>query len=113
MPSINTFLPGAVSSDFDTRNHFLNYKRDPNTPKHQIRWNFIVEVPIGHGKKLLPNKQSPFFEVFFLCALLPWNWCATAVTGTMASIVNNGHLIKKVYFPREVLVIASVNSWAF
>src|SRR5437773_9588970 len=45
-------------------------------------------------EKLLPNKQRPMFEVFFLCALLPWNWCATAVTGTMASIVNNGHLIK-------------------
>jgi lipopolysaccharide transport system permease protein len=61
-------------------------------------------------EKLLPNKQRPMFEVFFLCALLPWNWCATAVTGTMASIVNNGHLIKKVYFPREMLPVSVVIS---
>jgi ABC-type polysaccharide/polyol phosphate export permease len=27
--------------------------------------------------------------------------------------VGNANLIKKVYFPREVLVIATVNSWAF
>jgi len=27
--------------------------------------------------------------------------------------VGNANLIKKVYFPREVLVIANVNSWAF
>ena len=45
MPSINTFLPGAVPADFDARNRFLNYKRDPNTPKHQIRWNFVAELP--------------------------------------------------------------------
>jgi len=55
MPSINTFLPGTVPTDFDARNRFLNYKRDPNTPKHQIRWNFIAELPIGRGKKLFRN----------------------------------------------------------
>jgi hypothetical protein len=58
MPSINTFLPGAVPSDMDERNHFLNYKRDPNTPKHQIRWNFVAELPIGRGKKLLGNSRG-------------------------------------------------------
>ena len=58
MPSINTFLPGSVPSDFDERNRFLNYKRDPNTPKHQIRWNFIADLPIGRGKKLLGNSRG-------------------------------------------------------
>ena len=58
MPSINTFLPGAVPSDFDARNRFLNYKRDPNTPKHQIRWNFVAELPFGRGKKLLGNARG-------------------------------------------------------
>ena len=58
MPSINMFLPGAVPTDIDARNRFLNYKRDPNTPKHQIRWNFIAELPFGRGKKLLGNSQG-------------------------------------------------------
>lgn len=52
----------------------------------------------------------PMFHIFFLCALLPWNWCATSVMGTLGSIVNNGHLIKKVYFPREFLPFSVVVS---
>ena len=58
MQSLNTYLPGTVPTDFDARNRFLNYKRDPNTPKHQIRWNFIAELPIGRGKKLLGNSKG-------------------------------------------------------
>jgi lipopolysaccharide transport system permease protein len=62
-------------------------------------------------EKLLPTKnQRPMFEVFFLVALLPWNWCSTAVMGTLGSIVGNGHLIKKVYFPREMLPVSVVLS---
>lgn len=61
--------------------------------------------------QLLPSdKTRPAFPVFFLCALLPWNWCATAVMGTLSSIVGNGHLIKKVYFPREMLPVSVVLS---
>ncbi len=52
VPSLNTFLPGTVPADVDARNRFLNYKRDPNTPKHQVRWNFVVDLPFGKGKKL-------------------------------------------------------------
>lgn len=60
---------------------------------------------------LLPSdKTRPAFHIFFLCALLPWNWCSTAVMGTLGSIVGNGHLIKKVYFPREMLPISVVIS---
>jgi hypothetical protein len=58
MLSLNNYLPGTVPADFDTRNRFLNYKRDPNTPKHQIRWNFIAELPVGRGKKLLGNSRG-------------------------------------------------------
>jgi len=58
MASINTFLPGRVPTDFDERNRFLNYKRDTNTPKHLIRWNFIVELPFGRGKKFLGSSRG-------------------------------------------------------
>jgi hypothetical protein len=54
----NQFLPGAVPQDIEERNHFLNYKRDPNTPKHQIRWNFVVDVPLGRGKKFAGNARG-------------------------------------------------------
>ncbi len=58
--------------------------------------------------QLLVDKARPAFPIFFLCALLPWNWCAASVTGTLGSIVNSGYLIKKVYFPREMLPLAVV-----
>ena len=59
---------------------------------------------------LLPERTRPAFPIFFLCALLPWNWCSASVMGTLNSIVGNGHLIKKVFFPREMLPVAVVLS---
>lgn len=61
--------------------------------------------------QLLPSGQAkPAFPIFFLAALLPWQWFANSVTGTLGSIVNSGHLIKKVYFPRELLPVSVVLS---
>ena len=49
------FLPGAVPTDFDARNRFLNYQRDISIPKHRIRWNWVADLPIGKGKKIAGN----------------------------------------------------------
>lgn len=59
---------------------------------------------------MLPNYTIPKFPVFVLCALLPWTFFNTAVMSALNSIVHNGHLIKKVYFPREILPAATVLS---
>lgn len=48
------------------------------------------------------------FPVFMLCGLLPWNFFAASVIGSTVSIVANAPLIKKVYFPREILPISMV-----
>jgi lipopolysaccharide transport system permease protein len=45
-----------------------------------------------------------------LCGLLPWNYFSTSVQGSLYSVVGNGNLIKKVYFPRAVLPVATVTS---
>ena len=58
---------------------------------------------------LLP-RDVPHFPVFVLVGLLAWNWCAASVTGGVFSITGNGHLIKKVYFPRELLPLSTVLS---
>ncbi len=50
------------------------------------------------------------FHIYVLSGLLPWNFFSGAVMGGIPSIVGNGHLIKKVYFPREVLPISLVLS---
>ena len=57
---------------------------------------------------LLPNYSIAHFPVFVLCAILPWNFFTSSVMGSVNSIVGNAHLIKKVYFPREALPLATV-----
>jgi ABC-type polysaccharide/polyol phosphate export permease len=59
---------------------------------------------------MLPNYHVPNFPVFVLCALMPWNFFNTSVMSSISSITQNGSLIRKVYFPQEVLTISSVLS---
>jgi lipopolysaccharide transport system permease protein len=58
---------------------------------------------------LLPSNIA-LFPVFLIVALLPWNYCAESVMNGTRSVLDNAHLIKKVFFPREVLPLASVLS---
>ncbi|MFO7631545.1 MAG: ABC transporter permease [Caldilinea sp.] len=57
---------------------------------------------------LLPNNQIDKFPIFLLCGLLPWNFFTSGVMTGINSTVANAELVKKVYFPREILPIASV-----
>ncbi len=57
---------------------------------------------------MMPNNQIEKFPIFLLCGLLPWNYTSAGVMTGISSIVANGNLVKKVYFPREALPIASV-----
>ncbi len=59
---------------------------------------------------LWPNNQIEKYPLFLLCGLLPWNFFSASVNSGMNSVVSNGNLIKKVYFPREALPIAAVLS---
>lgn len=59
---------------------------------------------------LWERTDMPNYHIFFLSALLPWNFFTESVMGGMSSIVNGGHLIKKVYFPREALPLSLVLS---
>ena len=51
------------------------------------------------------------FALFLLCGLLPWNFVANGITGSMGALIGNANLIKKVFFPREILVASNVASW--
>lgn len=47
------------------------------------------------------------YPLFLLCALLPWNFLSLSITGAMGSLLGNANLIKKVWFPRELLVLSN------
>lgn len=59
---------------------------------------------------MVPNRSIKAFPVFFLCGLLPWNYFTGGLVASTGSLVANASLIKKVYFPREVLPLSAVLS---
>ncbi len=58
---------------------------------------------------MLPSNLSAY-PVFFMCGYLPWSFHSSSLTGATRSIVNNASLVKKVYFPRELLPMSEVIS---
>jgi ABC-2 type transport system permease protein len=46
--------------------------------------------------------------VFLLAGLLPWNLFSIALGNGVRSVIDNGNLVKKVYFPREILPLSVV-----
>lgn len=58
---------------------------------------------------ILKNTQENY--VIFLCvALIPWNFFTTVVNQSTGTVINNADIVKKVYFPREILPISVVTS---
>ncbi len=51
------------------------------------------------------NDRIEHYPVFVLSGLLPWSFFTESIIQATGSIANNAHLVKRVYFPREVLPI--------
>jgi homopolymeric O-antigen transport system permease protein len=50
----------------------------------------------------------PDYHLVLLAGLFPWTWFQTSLVIAVSSFAGNGALIKKVYFPRFVLPLATV-----
>lgn len=48
------------------------------------------------------------YPIFYYAALLPWTFCSTAISLGVTSLVNNMNLVTKIYFPREILPLATI-----
>jgi lipopolysaccharide transport system permease protein len=46
--------------------------------------------------------------IFYYAALFPWTFFATSVTTGSNSLITNMHLVTKIYFPREIMPLASM-----
>ncbi len=55
---------------------------------------------------VLPNR-IPHFAVYLLSGLIAWNLFAATLGLAARSVVDNANLVTKVYFPREILPLAS------
>jgi ABC-type polysaccharide/polyol phosphate export permease len=75
----------------------------------------IYSLVFGLVLRVKPGVGDPsglkVFALWLSAGLLPWLFFANVVSSGMGAVLGNANLIKKVYFPRETLVIASMLSW--
>ena len=57
-----------------------------------------------------PSSGIAMFPVYLIIGLLAWNLTAEAIANGSRSVIDNAALVKKVFFPREVLPLVSVFS---
>lgn len=48
------------------------------------------------------------YPLFSYAALLPWTFLSTSLSFAVPSLIANSHIITKIYFPREIIPLASV-----
>ena len=60
---------------------------------------------------ILRNTQENYV-IFQCCGLIPWTFFSTAISRSAFTMIENGNILKKVYFPREILPISVVTSEA-
>jgi ABC-type polysaccharide/polyol phosphate export permease len=71
-----------------------------------IVFAFFLEIdpPVGDPSGL------DSFPMFLLCGLLPFNYLSNGMNGSLDALLANSNLIRKVYFPREVLVVSTIGA---
>lgn len=80
-------------------------------------WNFAIPllqllvfwVLFGLIVKMAPPGDYPF-ALFLFTGLLPWNFLANSLMGGAMAIVGNANLVKKIYFPLQILPFTKVVS---
>lgn len=55
----------------------------------------------------LPSGGVPYPLLVF-AAMLPWNFCANALSESSGSLISNANLLTKVYFPRIIIPVSSI-----
>ncbi len=58
----------------------------------------------------LLRSTEPHYVTFIVIGILPWNWFTTIIGQGTTTFLSNAGIIKKVYFPREILPISVVTS---
>lgn len=77
-----------------------------------ILWSFVnpllLTLVYAIVFPFLLKSTEPNYVTFIVIGMLPWNYFITVINQSSGCILYNGGIIKKVYFPREILPI-SVN----
>ncbi len=75
---------------------------------------FVYTVVFKLFLRVTPSAGKPsglnVFALWLLCGMLPWIYFQSSVSGCINSLTANANLIKKTYFPRELLPAATVGA---
>ena len=79
-----------------------------------VVWSFInpllqIVVYAVIFSLILKNKQENY-TIFICCGIIPWTFFSIAINKSAFAIIENGNIIKKVYFPREIIPISVVTA---
>lgn len=81
-----------------------------------ILWSFInplLQIAVyALVFQVILKSNIENYAVYLCCALIPWQYFNSVVIRGAGVIIDNGNIIKKVYFPREILPISVVTSEA-
>lgn len=79
-----------------------------------ILWSFInplLQVLVYYIVfPILMRGTIPNYVVYLICGLLPWTYFQSSIMAATGCIKANSGIIKKVYFPRQILVLSQVLS---
>ena len=81
-----------------------------------VLWSFLnpllqILVYAIVFQMILKNPQEDY-AIFICCGLIPWTFFSSAISRSAFTMVEKGNILKKVYFPREILPISIVTSEA-
>ena len=65
---------------------------------YSLVFPFILRVNVEH------------YTIFMIVALMPWTFFTSGIQGGSSCVLLNGDILKKVYFPREIIPVSMVTS---
>ena len=79
-----------------------------------VLWSFVnplLQIAVyAFVFQIILKSNIENYAVYLCCGLVPWQYFSSVVLRGAAVIIDNGNVIKKVYFPREILPISVVTS---
>jgi lipopolysaccharide transport system permease protein len=66
----------------------------------------VFSLVLGQFAKV--PRDGVIAPVFFLCGMVPWTYFSAATGTAMESVIKDASLVRKVYFPREILPLSAV-----
>lgn len=79
-----------------------------------ILWSYLnpllMLVIYSFVFSIIMRVQIENYTMYLFTALIPWNFFVTSISQGSLSVITNGAILKKVYFPREIVPISSVTA---